>query len=243
MRNIHYLSILLLSGSPVWSPVRAETIPVTLPEGTTYHLVSPQPVNYYLYLAEELARRDPVFVVQQKPWRRVMEELAANQPMVAMPLLRLPEREAKFSWAGPIVRTDYVYLSLTAPVSSDQVASGQSIGVLRGSGLEAALRARHLPHIIPQEGRSLPLLLQAGKIDLWYSARHEAQWVWDQLALSPPLHIGAPVAQDDLWVVATPTVPPAVRDRLHTHLRAILADNAANGVNARFFIDPPPVSR
>lgn len=236
-----HLMVIIIS---IWSlldvaPVMAQRIALMVPVGGGFEDQSAPP-SYVDHIASELIRREPRLHLVRAPWSRFISGLDAGEPMVTLPMLRLPSREDKYQWITNYLRAEYVYISRTNPATNSNAAVGEkSVGVLRNSAMELDLQAQNIKNLMPFEYRALPLLLQSGRINLWYSARHEALWAWQSMGLGPQQPVvGATIAVADNWIVGARSVPPDLILHLRELVAAIKQDDEIDGTAARYFLTP-----
>jgi ABC-type amino acid transport substrate-binding protein len=230
--------MLIFSVWTLWgaAPAMAQRIALMVPVGGGFETQSAPP-SYVDHIASELIRREARLHLVRAPWSRIISGLDAGEPMVTLPMLRLPSREDKYQWITNYLRAEYVYISRTDPATNSNAAVGdKSVGVLRNSAMELDLQAQNIKNLMPFEYRALPLLLQSGRINLWYSARHEALWAWQSLGLGPPPVVGATIAVADNWLVGARSVPPDLVLHLRALVAAIKQDDEIDGTAARYFL-------
>lgn len=83
------------------------------------------------------------------PWTRAYEMLESEKNIVLFSMLRTPEREKLFKWAGPIaLSTTFLYAKKDAPITmhSFSDAQGLSVGLVRGYASEGLLAKKS--HIV-----------------------------------------------------------------------------------------------
>lgn len=110
-------------------------------------------------------------IVEQMPWKRLLEQAAHGSGHVLYPTTRSEERENKFKWVGPVSRTLWNLYGFAKDGWADQgfesLLVNARIGVLMASAREAYLRERGAERlvVVPREELLLPMM-QAGRIDL-----------------------------------------------------------------------------
>lgn len=136
---------------------------------------------------------------------------------------RTPEREARFQWVAPISRADFVvYGRADSPPLAHELPAlrGKGVVVLRETATAAQLRDLGVNAQEVTSALSALRMLQAGRVDYWYS---------HQLVAEPAASAagGAPIqplfstARVDGYLACHPETPPASIERLRQTLQKL----------------------
>jgi polar amino acid transport system substrate-binding protein len=160
-----------------WAPaVAAQEVSVYLMEVPPLTMNTPERkglVGDIVFEAIQRAGYHPRVIVM--PSNRAMAVVGAleSQDALIIPLARVEDREARFTWIAPIVKVNRAFFALNRSVGSfdEARAAFNQIGVSRGTAGLSILRKegfneRQLYEINQGEGALRMLLM--GRIDAWY---------------------------------------------------------------------------
>lgn len=179
------------------------------------------------------------------PWPRAVQEAAAQANSVLFSLVRLPEREARYTWVGPALpRRLLIYrLSRRTDVRVRRLADLKHlrVGVARESAAAAQLTAAGLR---PQAQLELGLddttnlrKLLAGRMDLVVLMEGAARWQLRELGL--PLDTLTPVLPLDTehayWFGLQAGADPTLARRLQDALDRLRQDGRHERLRATWF--------
>lgn len=118
-----------------------------------------------------LNETDLIYTSTVVPWSRMMSNLQTRPNTLAYPVMRIPEREELFLWAGQIRTIDAYLLGLTSRSSelphTLEEARNFRIGSMRGDAFHNYFRALEYPNLVIV-GNNTPWLsmLERDRIDL-----------------------------------------------------------------------------
>ncbi|MDG9925200.1 MULTISPECIES: transporter substrate-binding domain-containing protein [unclassified Pseudomonas] len=128
---------------------------------------------------EALRRAGFAYQLVVVPSPRALAVVPELRDTLIIPLARLPEREANFTWIAEIVRVERAFYTRARRLGSFAEASGlRSIAVSRGSAGHSILLARGFaPAQIVEvnQGPSALHMVRAGRVDAWYNPVLEAE--------------------------------------------------------------------
>ncbi|MEK9968673.1 MAG: transporter substrate-binding domain-containing protein [Ferrovibrio sp.] len=162
------------------------------------------------------------------PFQRAL--IALEQGGVLYPaLLRTPQREPRFIWVGEIYADRAVFFTQThkKPVTSLAAVRDLSrISVMRESELQAMLQSFGLEKFDTANSEAdNARLLQAGRIDGWFTLRAVGRATWSQLQFTPSeLQASESFATLPFWIAGSADLPTATAERLREAYRAIRRD-------------------
>lgn len=164
----------------------------------------------------EAAGIDPA--VRILPFQRAILALDSGSTLYPA-LLRTPQRESRYQWIGEVFDDRAVLFTRTgAPAVSDVAGARQleRISVMRGSELQSLLQSfalRNVESNIAETDNAR--LLQAGRIDGWFTLRTVGRATWTLLGFDArDLHAGEPFAQMSFWIAASHDLPAATVARM-----------------------------
>lgn len=174
------------------------------------------------------------------PWQRAVMEAAAKSHSVLFSLVRLPEREARYRWVGPISRRRLFIYRLTSRTDVratrfDQLR-GLRIGVTRDSAAAIQLAAAGLNlELGLDDPQSLRKLL-AGRMDVIVLLDWAAEWQLRQLQLpASTLATVMPLDVDQSYWYGLPAdSDPLLARRLQDALDRIRRDGRYERLHQRY---------
>jgi len=123
-------------------------------------------------VAQELAKRvGQKFSVQFMPWARA-QQIAKKEPNIGiLPLARVPEREADYTWLVEILQEPYVFFALKnskVDISTLEATKDLRIGTFAGSLSEVLLRQKGFKNFksVTTDAQNVRML-KSGRIDVW----------------------------------------------------------------------------
>lgn len=166
---------------------------------------------------------DPV--VRILPFQRAILALDAGNRLYPA-LLRTPQREHRYQWIGEVFEDRAVMFTTGSPTVNDSTQARQleRISVMRGSELLGLLRSFDLHNVETNIAETdNARLLQAGRIEGWFTLRTVGRTTWKLLGFAPQeLKAGESFALMSFWIAASRNLPPATVTRLraaYTQLR------------------------
>lgn len=166
-------------------------------------------------------------IVQFVPWVRATVEASRSETGLVLPLTRLPEREAGYTWIAPLYDLDLGFVALARRIDSLAAADGEKlIGVWRGTSHETQLRQAGLINLAAiADDHTLLQLLLTDRISAWFGAFPEILEHWrrlpdDRRPAGRVLTFGTPITRDTVWLAGGKTFPPALAQRLGAAIAA-----------------------
>lgn len=152
------------------------------------------------------------------PFQRALLALDAGGTLYPA-LLRTPYREARYQWIGEVFEDRAVMFTRAGRPAVNDTAQARQLGrisVMRGSELQSLLRSFDLANVESNIAEAdNARLLQAGRIDGWFTLRTVGRATWDLLGFQPQaLQSGESFALLSFWVAASPDLPAATVARL-----------------------------
>lgn len=167
-------------------------------------------------------------VVRIVPFQRAL--LALEQGSTLYPaLLRTPPRENRFIWIGEVYTDRAVFFTRrrTAPVGNlAAVRALPHVSVMRGSELQGMLQSFGLENFETTNSEvDNARLLQAGRIDGWFTLRAVGRATWAQLKFDPAeLQAGDAFATMSFWIAGSVDLPAETVASLRAAYRAMRED-------------------
>ena len=164
--------------------------------------------------------------VEFVPWPRAQLLASRQDSMLILPLVRAPDREARYHWLGKLSCRHMGFVALRERMSrfDEETLTGARMAVLRA----APYRADNMKTATVLEAVSfedMAKLLERGVVDLAYGNQQtialslKARGIeHTQLAMSKPLE------SDPLWLAASLGTPPATVEALRQGARVLRKD-------------------
>jgi polar amino acid transport system substrate-binding protein len=105
-----------------------------------------------------------------QPWARALVAVHETPGVLIIPLTRTPEREANFKWVAALFDNTGRLFSVgrAAPIKTLDEAKDLTVGIMRGSAFEKALKQLGFSHLEAAQNDELNAkMLAAGHIDAW----------------------------------------------------------------------------
>jgi polar amino acid transport system substrate-binding protein len=186
----------------------------------------------------EIGRRAKVHlnITNRLPWVRSYRLVQLEQDTCAFSVSRLPEREALFSWVGPIATNKWALFArhnFESPIGSLEDAKKYRIGGLLEDAKAAYLEARGFKVDTVPSDKLNPAKLAAGHIDLWVTGLYTAK----ETASAAGVHGIKSVLvfnEVDSYLVCNPKTSPETMERLRIALEQLRKEGFVQRVQARY---------
>jgi polar amino acid transport system substrate-binding protein len=144
-------------------------------------------------------------------------------------LLRTPQRENRFTWIGEVYTDRAVFFTRRHIPRVGSLAAARElprVSVMRGSELQGMLHSFGLENFETTNNEiAKARLLQAGRIDGWFTLHAVGRATWAQLKFDPAeLQPGDAFATVPFWIAGSADLPAATVARLRAAYHAIRED-------------------
>lgn len=184
------------------------------------------------------------------PWARAMVLADATPRACLYATARVPERESRYQWVGPIGHNEWVLFARRAdhislrglgdarPYQIGSFISDASVTLLREHGLKVSAA--------PSD-RLNPPKLQMGRIQLWSVGRMPGQYLQRELGISDFEEV-LTVKRADMYLACHKDMDKNEIARLNDLLRGMLHDGSVQRIYARYGYEkeaprPPATTR
>ncbi len=172
------------------------------------------------------------------PWAEALEQVRANTSSVVFSIVRTPEREGLYRWAGPFTKSSFVLyaaVSRNITISSAADLNSYDIGVVEstvegdlliGQGVDAS-------HIVSASTPSeLVGMLASGQIDLWATGDLTGRYEMQKAGLNPNDYESVYVlSQDDFYFAFGKDVPDTMVGAFQHSLDFVRTQKDVHGVS------------
>ncbi|KHK63426.1 MULTISPECIES: substrate-binding periplasmic protein [Pseudomonas] len=170
------------------------------------------------------------------PWERIYKLALENPGYGVFVMARLPEREKRFKWVGPIGPDDWIMLAKAdSKIALDSLEQARQyrIGAYKGDAIAETLAKQGLKPMVVLRDQDNARKLVNGQIDLWatgdpagrYLARQEGV---DDLKTVLRFHSA------ELYLALNKDVPDDVVARLQAALDELRKEGAVDAIMARY---------
>lgn len=183
---------------------------------------------------EALRRADFQAKVIEAPNARALHDVPLLSNTLIVPLARLKEREADYTWIARIVTVERAFFSAGKKVQSFAEAKKQfkMIGVERGSAAGSILRAHGFPADrlvdIPLDAVAAKML-RAGRIDAWLGIIHAGDESHPDLVKSP-----VPGASTEQYLACSKACDADLVKKLADAVKAMEADGTIGRIEGSY---------
>lgn len=214
------------------SPLQAQEVNLYLMEVPPYAMDTPQGKGMLGDVVMEAARRaglQPKIVVVPSP--RALMEVPKLDDTLIIPLARLKDREAHYTWIAHIVDVERAFYTRDKKIDSFEQArtSLQAIGVSRGSAgylilLEQGFSKEQLIEV--NQGASAAKMLALGRLDAWYNPVLEAERLQAEIG-KERLVMGKPLGTTGQYLACSKRCNPDLVNRLSHAIKDMQRDGSA----------------
>jgi len=161
-----------------------------------------------------------------------------NTSTVLFSIVRTPEREPLYKWAGPITKSNFVLfapISRNITISSPEDLNRYRIGAVQSSIendllISQGVNASHLVHgLVPDE---LLRMLEEGQIDLWATGDLTGQYEMKKAEVNPDAYeIVYTLSENDFYYIFSRDVPDTLVSSFQHALETVRNQKDAQGVS------------
>jgi len=222
------------------APARAiEDVSLYLMEVKPYTIDSPEKKGIVGDVVLEAMRRAGYrakIIVMPVP--RALLLVPNMQNALIVPLARLEEREANFTWIARVINSERTFFTLGGKVNSfaEANANFKSIGVTRGSaGFQILLHQGFEISKLKQvnQGVTAAKMLNAGRFDAWYSSIHEEQQLEKDAAVRPFV-MSVPLGKTEEYLGCSKRCDQTMVDRLSETIVEMQKDGSVKKIIAAY---------
>jgi polar amino acid transport system substrate-binding protein len=240
----------LIAFGLVWALAGAAPAPALAPEEVAIYLMEVPPLTMNLperkglvgdMVFEAIRRAGYVPRVIVVPSNRALAMVASPDMRDALiiPLARVEEREARYTWIAPIARVNRAFFSLSPSVASfgEARASYRQVGVARGTAGVGILRRqgfseRQVYEINQGEGALRMLLL--GRIDAWYGPVAEGKALLKSIDTGHRANASALLGPTFNYLGCSRVCDPLLVARLTRALKAMDSDGSSRAIRQKY---------
>ena len=156
-----------------------------------------------------------------------------------IPLARIEEREAVYTWIAPLAKVNRAFFSLNRSVHSFEEARAgfRQVGVARGTAGVNILRREGFPdrqvYEINQGEAALKMLLM-GRIDAWYGPVAEGKAMLKAIDAGDKAVLSTPLGASLNYLGCSRLCDPAIVARLQKALRAMELDGSTREIRQKY---------
>ena len=221
-------------------PLCAQEVTLYLMDVPPYAMDTPEGKGMVGDVVLEAMRRagyTPKVLVVPSP--RALQQVPKLEDVLIIPLARLKEREAQFTWVSHILDVERAFYTRDRKVTSFAEArvAFQTIAVSRGSAgyfilLDQGFDKEQILEV--NQGITAPKLLQLGRVDAWYNPVLEAERLQGELEGGPRFVASALLGPTGQYLGCAKVCSPELVRRLSGALREMQKDGTAQKIMARY---------
>jgi polar amino acid transport system substrate-binding protein len=219
----------------------------------TYRLISgdrPPYVNetgkdagFCVDVINEMAKRAGTEIkLEFMPWSRA-QDYVAETPNTMLPCVsRSKSREGSYSWIAPMNEVSTLFLTSGKPVNSFEEAKSLTVSVRGDTQQEKHLKDAGLTKLDLQENPEISAkMLDAGRVDAWYTHDLRAFNVWNGLGLDVSKLVGGTkIATEKQFLAGHKDIPADVSKKLSDAMESMVKDGAYGTIFAKYFGSAKP---
>ncbi len=189
-------------------------------------------------LVQEISHRSGVQIdIEYMPWKRAQNMAKETPNTLVFGLTRTPTREPDYMWITKLVDSSDIFVTMDKNVDSYDTAKDLSkIAVMGGTPREKSLVKNGVENIelVPEE-QLCAKMLQAGRVEGWYTLDHRAAFIWKQEGNKlTDLVLGAPVQTQEIWLAANKDMPAEDVEKIKSAMEDIKADGTYDKIFQKY---------
>jgi polar amino acid transport system substrate-binding protein len=157
------------------------------------YLAGGRPEGFAVELVREVLRRTgQPDTIELRPWAHAYHLLQGPDRVALFPTARLPAREARFKWAGPLFTANWIFYGRKGDglhiASLEDARAVRRIGVYKDDAREEYLRQQGFGNLVSSNRDTVNARrLAEGDIDLWASSDLQMAQIASQAGVEPAL--------------------------------------------------------
>lgn len=189
---------------------------------------------------EMFNRAGAAYSITVLPWARAYEQAQRDAETCVFSTTRIPERESRFKWVGPITSSEWVFFGREdSPLRSGHLkaledARPYHIGTYNADVRDSYLKSRGFNVDTTLDDVTNVRKLLAGRIDLWASDKIGARQVMKRAGVDKGIVPVLVFNRFELYLACNPAVPDVLIDRLGTALRSMDKDGTSQAIDRRY---------
>lgn len=174
-----------------------------------------------------------------EPSNRAMRSVKQSDDALIIPLARLRDREADYTWIAPIVKVNRAFFTLNSPANSFADASQKyrSIAVSRGTAGVSILLDNGFSHeqiIEVKQGDIAPKMLLAGRIDAWFNLVSESRLLLQEADPDKKIKTGNFLGSTYNYIACSRICNTQTVNRLRATINSMEKDGSIAAIKARY---------
>lgn len=194
-------------------------------------------------LINEMAKRAGVEIkLEFMPWSRA-QDYVAETPNTMLPCVsRSKDREDSYAWLAPMNEVSTLFMTVNKPVNSFDEAKALTVSVRGDTQQEKHLKEAGLTKLDLQEDLEISAkMLDAGRVDAWYTHDLRAFNVWKSLGLDvSKLVAGSKIKTEKQFLAGHKDIPAEVSTKLSEAMDAMVKDGTYGQIFAKYFGSAKP---
>lgn len=174
-----------------------------------------------------------------EPSNRAMQSVKESRGALIIPLARLKDREADYTWIAPVVRVNRAFFALRDPAGTfaDARQRYKAIAVSRGTAGVSILRDNGFrPEQIVEvkQGDTAPKMLLLERVDAWFNLVSESQLLLREADPERRVKMGEPLGPSFNYIACSKVCDPRQIERLRSAVHSMEKDGTLAAIKARY---------
>lgn len=186
----------------------------------------------------EIMRRAGLsYKIEMMPWARALHTAEATANSCAFSTTRIPERENRFKWIGPLTSNNWVLFGLAERkfyLKSIEDARSMRIGTYLSDVRDTYLRSRDFNVDSATTDTVNPQKLMMGRIDLWAAGYFQGRLLIEKSHLADKIVPVLVFNRADLFLACNLSLPDASIQAMQTALDQITRDGTSATIEHRY---------
>jgi polar amino acid transport system substrate-binding protein len=188
-------------------------------------------------VVELMRRAKEPYTLDIYPWSRAYQSALLSKETCVFSTTRTPEREALFSWVGPLVRNNWVVFARagdqTQPKTLDDLRPF-TVGGYKDDAVGEFLKGQGI-NVDPADHDDLnPMKLSMGRVNYWATGELMGRYEIAKAGLTDKIVMLFKFKQTELYLACNNTVPPQKIDKLNKLLQQMDRDGTSVAIERKY---------
>ncbi|MCW8944233.1 MAG: transporter substrate-binding domain-containing protein [Sedimenticola sp.] len=219
-------------------PIAHSSIKLVTSHLVPYSIQEGRQQGFMVDIVREIERRmgthRPVLFL---PWPRAIRNTRLSANHIIFPLTRTLEREAHFDWGIKVAPIDLVFVTLNGQqLDLEQARSLATIVVQQNTPFEQYLRQQGFKNlVITTSAASIQIrMLQAGRVNAWFTARDLAGYSMKELFVPGPITYSKPITSGHVYFAFSKQFPQTLKTEYQQIFKAMQSDGTFQQIMDRY---------
>jgi polar amino acid transport system substrate-binding protein len=187
------------------------------------------------------------YQIAMLPWKRAYTRASSEANACVYSTTRVPEREAKFKWVGPLHENDWTLFGLASRdyrIDTIEDARKLRIGAYNGDVRGEALQAEGFVVDLVQDPLANPRKLLLGRIDLWASSVRVGSAIVAEHGWTGQIVPLLTFKRTALYLACNPAIADGLIGQMNAALAAMNREGVSMAIERKYkvVLGTPPVN-